>query len=170
METKIYLSNEVGGKWKKYAMERFGYGRGSISKAAEEALIFWVEREEKIKDMLDKFVKIAESDTQILAIFIFGSYARREIYRDVDIALVLNDSDSNASLIGKIGEFDRVVPSGLEVDISIFNTLNLSIKSRILSEGILLYARNMDLVYDLSTEVIKEYADLKPIIDIGLGL
>jgi len=42
-ELKIYLSEELDERFRKAAMEAFGYGRGSISKAAEEALIRWCE-------------------------------------------------------------------------------------------------------------------------------
>jgi hypothetical protein len=43
-ELKIYLSEEMNERFRKAAMEAFGYGRGSISKAAEEAALEWCER------------------------------------------------------------------------------------------------------------------------------
>jgi len=43
-ELKIYLSEELNERFRKAAMEAFGYGRGSISKAAEEAVLEWCER------------------------------------------------------------------------------------------------------------------------------
>jgi len=40
-ELKIYLSESLNERFRKIAMSIFGYGRGSLSKAAEEALAKW---------------------------------------------------------------------------------------------------------------------------------
>ena len=40
-ELKIYLSKDLNEKFRRIAMSVFGYGRGSISRAAEEALTKW---------------------------------------------------------------------------------------------------------------------------------
>jgi len=50
-ELKIYLSEELKKEFKKRSMETFGYGRGSISKAAEEAIQRWTsERQRLVQD------------------------------------------------------------------------------------------------------------------------
>ncbi len=40
-ELKVYLSDELDKRFRKTAMDAYGYGRGSISKAAAEALSKW---------------------------------------------------------------------------------------------------------------------------------
>jgi hypothetical protein len=40
-ELKIYLSKDLNEKFRRMAMSIYGYGRGSISKAAEDALAKW---------------------------------------------------------------------------------------------------------------------------------
>lgn len=40
-ELKFYISVELDGEFRKRAMERYGYRKGSISKAAEEAIAKW---------------------------------------------------------------------------------------------------------------------------------
>jgi hypothetical protein len=40
-ELKIYLSDSLNEKFRRMAMSVYGYGRGSLSKAAEEALSKW---------------------------------------------------------------------------------------------------------------------------------
>lgn len=40
-ELKIYLPNDLNSRFRKIAMSVFGYGRGSLSKAAQEALENW---------------------------------------------------------------------------------------------------------------------------------
>jgi len=46
VELKIYLSNSLNEKFRKAAMNAYGYGRGSLSKAAEEALTEWCKEHE----------------------------------------------------------------------------------------------------------------------------
>jgi len=43
---KVYVRDEVEEKFRRLAMMVYGYGRGSISKAAEEAIIHWMMQHE----------------------------------------------------------------------------------------------------------------------------
>ena len=45
---KIYLDDELERRFRKASMETYGYGRGSISKAAEEAIRRWLRENEKL--------------------------------------------------------------------------------------------------------------------------
>ena len=45
-ELKIYLSESLNEKFRRIAMSIHGYGRGSLSKAAEEALTRWCSEHE----------------------------------------------------------------------------------------------------------------------------
>jgi len=45
-ELKIYLSESLNEKFRRIAMTVHGYGRGSLSKAAEEALTRWCSEHE----------------------------------------------------------------------------------------------------------------------------
>ncbi len=45
---KFYISDELDQKFRKIAMKCYGYGRGSLSAAAEHALLMWVENIEQI--------------------------------------------------------------------------------------------------------------------------
>lgn len=47
-DLKIYLPEDLKKEFKKRSMETFGYGRGSISKAAGEAIQRWTSEREKI--------------------------------------------------------------------------------------------------------------------------
>ncbi len=49
-ELKVYLPDDLDTRFRKAAMSLFGYGRGSLSKAAVEALDIWCsQRESKAK-------------------------------------------------------------------------------------------------------------------------
>lgn len=45
---KIYINDELERRFRKASMETYGYGRGSISKAAEEAIRRWLHENEKL--------------------------------------------------------------------------------------------------------------------------
>jgi hypothetical protein len=50
VELKIYLSNGLNERLRRAAMNAYGYGRGSLSKAAQEALTKWcIEHDESPK-------------------------------------------------------------------------------------------------------------------------
>ena len=165
METKIYISDKLAEKWREYAMKRFGFGKGSISKAAEEALAFWTTREEKITRMLVDMKSICETDSRIIALMLFGSYARKEVYRDIDIAVIVNENEVHTSHLDILSRIEASAPEGIEIDVSIFNALSLEIRSRILSEGRVVYVRDTAALYDVSIEVVRQFGDLKPLID-----
>ncbi|SRR5713226_1152265 len=46
-ELKVYLSTELDKKFRRIAMSVYGYGRGSLSKAAEEAFSRWCAEHEQ---------------------------------------------------------------------------------------------------------------------------
>ena len=55
-------------------------------------------------DELNAIVGRAKKDKDILAVIVFGSYARKEAYRDIDVCLVLFPADSK-----KQYEHDKIV-------------------------------------------------------------
>jgi hypothetical protein len=48
-ELKVYLSEELDKRFRKLAMSDYGYGRGSLSEAAVDALTKWCEEHEASK-------------------------------------------------------------------------------------------------------------------------
>ncbi len=47
MKMQIVLKDDTALKFRKTAYEKFGYQRGSLSKAAEEAISEWVKKNER---------------------------------------------------------------------------------------------------------------------------
>jgi len=43
---KVYVNDEVEERFRRLAMMVYGYGRGSLSKAAEEAFLLWIRHHE----------------------------------------------------------------------------------------------------------------------------
>jgi len=50
---KVYVRDEVEEKFRRLAMMVYGYGRGSISKAAEEAFVHWMTQYEAVLKEVD---------------------------------------------------------------------------------------------------------------------
>lgn len=113
--------------------------------------------------MLKELKKISEkarNDGDVLAVMLFGSYARNEKFSDIDVCVVL-----------KQGKFDRLFLSKKRLeyltafpnmDIQIFQQLPLYIKMRVLKEGKTIFCRNEDLLYDLSFSTIRQFEYFKP--------
>ncbi len=112
MEAKIYIENRLGNKWRELAMKRFGYGKGSISKAAEEAIARGVNETEIISKKLDAIINYSKSKKDVVAVILFGSYARNENnYKDIDIAVLLSNDRNHHKILSQIedaaGDFEK---------------------------------------------------------------
>ncbi|MGD0729530.1 MAG: nucleotidyltransferase domain-containing protein [Candidatus Micrarchaeaceae archaeon] len=156
-EAKIYFSDETDKRLREKAMKKFGYGRGSISNAVEEAVSQWLSKEAIIESKLNLMIEKAKKDKNIIAILLFGSYARRDKnYRDVDVALVLKD---NAKYEEELFDYFKAINSveNKVIDIVIFNTLPLEIKRKVMNDAEILYSANNSELYDKSIDTIKKW-------------
>ncbi len=155
-ETKIYIADEVDARLREAAMERFGYRRGSISSAVEEAVMQWLEKQHAIKDGIRKIAEMAEKDRHVIAILLFGSYARGEKgYRDIDIAILI---DNEARPFDELNKYSTT-GNGIKFDVSILNDLPVNIQKRVLNEAKVVYLRDKDKLYDYSLKVAEEWPD-----------
>jgi predicted nucleotidyltransferase len=158
-ETKIYISDEIDKRLRERAMRKFGYGRGSISNAVEEAIAQWLLKESTIESKLNLIKEKARMDKDVIGVLLFGSHTRREQnYRDVDVALVLKDDKKSEQ---KLFDYLKAVDSAENkvIDIVIFNTLPLEMKRRVLNEAEILYAPNASELYDKSIETIRAWGE-----------
>ena len=156
-EIKAYLSDEVDKNIREAAMKKFGYRRGSISSAIEEAAIQWLLKEGRIDGMLAAIKDAAKKDSDIIAVLLFGSYARREPnYKDVDIALLFKDGTDYEK---KLFCYLKLVGAAEDkaFDIVVFNTMPLEMQERVFSEGELLYASDRPGLYDRSISVMMAF-------------
>lgn len=155
-ETKIYIADDIDAKLRELAMERFGYGRGSISNAVEEAIVQWLNTQNEIKDRIRNLVEAAGKDSHVIAILLFGSYARREKgYRDIDIAILIDDGIKSFDELNKysaIGDYAKF-------DISILNDLPMSVQRRVLNEARIIYLKDKDRLYDYSIQIAEGWSN-----------
>ena len=113
--------------------------------------------------MFEKIIEKAKKDKKVIAVLLFGSMARGEENRDIDICLVLNKKYSNLELSKKKIEY-----SSFGFDVSVFQQLPVYIKIRILKEGKILLNRDEPLLYEIAFSTIKEFGFYKKIYDLYL--
>lgn len=165
-QIKIYSTKEVDKPFRALAMERFGYGRGAISKAAEEALIRWINNISAINSLIEKVVIKAKDDRRILAVILFGSYVRKDPnFRDVDVGLLLKNSEDSSRVYSDYAAF---VGGENYLDISIINSLPIEVQSSVFNDAVVLYCSNYPALYDYTIDLIKKSADSRHILQEAL--
>ena len=104
----------------------------------------------------DQLIEMAEADKDILAAILFGSSARGEVYRDIDICLV-TDPKRQVNLARK----DLAYLARFDFDIHTFPELPIYIRMRVLKEGKCLLSKDDDALYDLAHRTVQEFEDFK---------
>jgi predicted nucleotidyltransferase len=162
-ETKVYLPDSLDAQLREKAMKRFGYGRGSISRAVETAVTQWLATEDAIRGALDAVTAKAKDDRNVVAVIVFGSYARREPdFRDVDVALALRDPLGSDPLAYEEAVADRGALRSIKLEIQVLNDLPLDLQSRVLREGKVLYVRDDGELRAMGAEVAEKWNDFAP--------
>jgi len=98
-------------------------------------------------------------NNQILAIYLYGSYARNEPkpYSDIDIAVIARMTDPPRDLKEIIGSY-----SSKKLDVQVFSDLPLPARMQVLAQGVPLYIRNADSLWSVIKSVSLSFMDLEP--------
>ncbi len=165
-QIKIYSTGRIDESFRATAMKRFGYGRGAISKAAEEALIRWTGTISMINSLIEKIIEKSKKDSRILAVILFGSYARKDPnFRDVDIGLLVYKAEDSSNVYSEYAAF---VGGENYLDLSIINSLPAEVQSSVFNDAVILYCSNDRDLYDYTIDLIKKSADLRHITEEAL--
>lgn len=150
---KVYIDDEVDQRIRKVAMERFGYGKGSLSKAVESAIVQWVASINHADKILKDIKEKAKKDENIIAVYLFGSYANGDKYfNDIDIAFLVKDETKFDRSIYRIDD---------KLDISVMQDLPLNIQMRIFESGKLIVVNQNSELLDYYFECLKKWEDFK---------
>lgn len=103
----------------------------------------------------NKFKEEIAKDKEAIAVFVFGSFARGEPNRDIDLAIVLDKKYSNIEMSRKRLKYSSILPS--KFDVQIFQQLPIYIRKRILKEGKIILSKNEPLLYEIAFATIKEF-------------
>jgi len=104
---------------------------------------------------IQQIINRAKKDRSVLAVAVFGSYARKEKYRDIDICVFLKPREYSELVISQ--KRVEYIPEDERYDVQIFQQLPLYIQKRILSEAQILYCKNEDELYDLYFACIRDF-------------
>lgn len=102
-----------------------------------------------------KIKKAISEDPRIIAVLLFGSAARGEHYRDIDICIVLDKKRSSKEMTEIAIYYSGRLPD--KFDVSLFQQLPLYIRQRVLKDGKILISKNMPALYDIAFQTIKEF-------------
>ncbi len=113
---------------------------------------------------LEKLLIKVRQDTDVLAVFLFGSSARQEQSpgSDVDICLVMKPL-TRPFEVGALSTKRLEYLKDFSFDIRIFQQLPLYVQVRVLKEGRVLFVRDEDRFYELAFRTAQAFEDFKHI-------
>jgi len=112
----------------------------------------------ELSGLLEKLKK----DKDVLAVSVFGSFARGEKHRDIDVCVFLKPGKRRSIEISE-KRLAYITKASDKLDIQIFQQMPLPIKHRILKEGKLIFCADEDKFFDMAYLTAKEFEDFKPI-------
>ena len=110
----------------------------------------------QLKPLLEK----AKKDKDVVAVMLFGSAARGEKHRDIDVAIVLYPKKYKALKMSDIKLKYAAISDAL--DVTVFQQLPLYIQKRVIKDGKLLMCKDDDAFYDVVFESIRAFEDFMP--------
>ena len=156
-QLKSYLSDKVDAELRKIAMERFGYVRGAISSAVEEAVVQWLKKEAVISEAIRRITEYAKKDDNVTAVLLFGSYARKEpAFNDVDIGILAKKGNKIDIL-----RYTHLLEEDWNdlIQISIINDFPEWVQMHMIDEGALLQINDREELFRYSSDLILYASD-----------
>ena len=109
-----------------------------------------------------RLVDATKPDRDVLAVLLFGSHARGEegATSDLDICLVLQPGRySDLELSQKRVEYLQ----SFDLDIQVFQQLPLYIRRRVFKEGVVLFCRDEEALYEMAFQTAQQFEDFRHI-------
>lgn len=110
---------------------------------------------------IQKIIEQAKKDPFVIAVAFFGSYARGEPHRDLDVCIFLKPAEYTPESLSS--QKFKYTPEDEKYDVQVFQQLPLYIQKRILKEAKIVLCKNEDLLYDLYFLTIRNYEHYEPI-------
>jgi len=110
-------------------------------------------------DTINRLLKAAKKDSEVLAVILFGSRARGEAARDVDVCLVLDPEKLKDINIAKKG-LEYILK--FDLHIHIYQELPLYIQIRILKEGKIELVKDEDKLYEIAIKTSQLFDEFQP--------
>ncbi|MEM1524719.1 MAG: nucleotidyltransferase domain-containing protein [Nitrososphaerales archaeon] len=115
-------------------------------------------------NILEK-VKIELIDLDVVFAYVYGSFLQRSLFKDLDVAVwIKNSSEAFNYTINASAKISCKL--NIPVDIQVLNEAPLPFKYHVFTQGRLLFSKNEDLRLRIVDEVIRQYLDVKILMDI----
>jgi predicted nucleotidyltransferase len=112
-------------------------------------------------------MNLLNEDRRILFAYVYGSFVQQEQFRDIDIAIYINNSEKNPFVITsdlkeklsrklKKDGFNFIAD---DFDVRVVNDAPFTFLNRVIKEGILLLDRSPSLKTDLIEYISKKYRE-----------
>ena len=114
-----------------------------------------------ISDMVKKLKETLTMHSDIVFVFLFGSFVRGDItsFSDLDIAIYFTGTVDFYRINDLREDISEML--GIEVDIVVLNTASPVIKMQVLKKGTLLINKDQRAYNEFFVNTVKEYDDLK---------
>ncbi len=114
-----------------------------------------------ISDMVKKLKETLTMHSDIVLVFLFGSFVRGDItsFSDLDIAIYFTGTVDFYRINDLREDISEML--GIEVDIVVLNTASPVIKMQVLKKGTLLINKDQRAYNENFVNTVKEYDDLK---------
>jgi len=114
-----------------------------------------------ISDMVKKLKETLTMHSDIVLVFLFGSFVRGDItsFSDLDIAIYFTGTVDFYRINDLREDISEML--GIEVDIVVLNTASPVIKMQVLKKGTLLINKDQRAYNEIFVNTVNEYDDLK---------
>ncbi|MGQ9624990.1 MAG: type VII toxin-antitoxin system MntA family adenylyltransferase antitoxin [Candidatus Bathycorpusculaceae bacterium] len=110
--------------------------------------------------LLERLASRLKADPEILFAYVYGSFIKREFFRDLDVAVWLkNPSKAFSYVVDFSARLE--IELGVPVDVQVLNEAPLSFKFHVFTEGKILFSGDEVFGAKLVDEVIRNYLDFK---------
>jgi len=125
----------------------------------EELKYYRLTEEEKLK-LLGFLRERLECDSGILFAYVHGGFIERCVFRDVDVALWIENVEK-AFYYTVDFSVKMEVDVGIPIDVQVLNQAPLPFKYYVFTRGELLFSRDEKLRFEVVNETMRKYFDLK---------
>jgi hypothetical protein len=112
------------------------------------------------QSQLDRLLRRAADDPEVLAVLLFGSAARGDTHArsDIDVCLVLTAARRSRP---QLTEKRLAYLGDVDLDVQVFQSLPLYIRTRVLRDGRVLFCRDEDALYEVAFATIRAFERFK---------
>ncbi len=110
---------------------------------------------------IQNIIATAKKDKDVLAVAFFGSYARGEKYRDIDICIFLQPKNYSDLELSK--KKFKYASENEKYDLEVFQQLPLYIQIRVIKEAKMIHCKDQDAFYDLYFDTERQYEHFQPV-------